>query len=321
MATLETLKNRVLAGFSLTPDETRQIAEEPDAEALYAAAHDITRIRAPRKFNLCTIINAKSGRCGEDCRWCAQSSHYDTGVKVFPIVDQTKSGAAVRKAAELGIPRYSYVTSGRKLSARELREIRALAEKDREVPGIELCASLGLLTEKELRELKDAGIVRYHCNLETGPAFFPKVCTTHTQDEKIATLKAARRAGLDICSGGLFGMGESMADRAQLAMLLRELDVPSIPLNFLAPIPGTPLEHQPPLSDEEVLRTVALFRFVNPTAYLRFAGGRMRLSPETVRRALWIGVNSAITGDLLTTCGSAVDDDRRLAREAGYETD
>ena len=318
MPNLETLTASVLDGRTLTLDEAVWLAEECDAEALFRAAHALTRARSPRQFNLCTIVNAKSGRCGEDCRWCAQASRYQTGVKVFPIIDRARSRAGAERAAELGISRFSYVTSGRKLSARELREIHALAASDREVPGIELCASLGLLTEKELRGLKAAGIVRYHCNLETGPAFFPKVCSTHSQAEKVAVLRAARRAGLDICSGGLFGMGETMRDRAELALLLRSLDVPSIPLNFLVPIPGTPLEHQPPLGDEEVLRIVALFRFANPSAYLRFAGGRMRLSEGTVRRALLIGVNSAITGDLLTTCGSAVEEDRRLAAEAGY---
>ncbi|MGN1150176.1 MAG: biotin synthase BioB, partial [Sutterella sp.] len=305
-------------GRTLTLDEAVWLAEECDAEELFKAAHALTHALAPRRFNLCTIVNAKSGRCGEDCRWCAQSSRYQTGVKVFPIIDRARSRAGAERAAELGISRFSYVTSGRKLSARELREVHALAASDRDVPGIELCASLGLLTQKELRELKDAGLVRYHCNLETGPAFFSKVCSTHTQTDKIATLRAARRVGLEICSGGLFGMGETMRNRAELALLLRSLSVPSIPLNFLVPIPGTPLENQPPLSDEEVLRIVALFRFANPTAYLRFAGGRMRLSDETVRRALWIGVNSAITGDLLTTCGSAVEEDRKLAAAAGY---
>ena len=318
MPNLETLTRSVLDGRTLTLDEAVWLAEECDAEELFKAAHALTHALAPRRFNLCTIVNAKSGRCGEDCQWCAQSSRYQTGVKVFPIIDRARSRAGAERAAELGISRFSYVTSGRKLSERELREVHALAASDRDVPGIELCASLGLLTQKELRELKDAGLVRYHCNLETGPAFFSKVCSTHTQTDKIATLRAARRVGLEICSGGLFGIGETMRDRAELALLLRSLSVPSIPLNFLVPIPGTPLENQPPLSDEEVLRIVALFRFANPTAYLRFAGGRMRLSDETVRRALWIGVNSAITGDLLTTCGSAVEEDRKLAAAAGY---
>ena len=177
---------------------------------------------------------------------------------------------------------------------------------------------MGLLTEPELTGLREAGLVRYHCNLETGPDFFPKVCTTHTQTDKIRTLEAARRAGLELCSGGLFGMGETMADRIDLACGLRRLEIPSIPLNFLIPIPGTPLADRPPMTHDEVVRTVAVFRLVNPSACLRFAGGRQNLAPETAHAALRAGINGAITGDLLTTPGSSVEEERRLVLEAGY---
>ncbi len=318
MPTLEILTQRAKENLPLTPEDARWLLTETDPEALYEAAHEVTKAAAPKTFSFCTIINSKSGRCSEDCRWCAQSSHWQTGVQIFPIVSAERTRDAAARAAAAGIPRFSLVTSGRKLSRREVRETAALIREAKAGGAKEVCASLGLLTEDELRLLREAGLVRFHCNLETGARFFPFVCTTHTVEDKIAALKAAKRAGLEVCSGGLFGMGETTEDRIDLALTLRALCVPSIPMNFLVPIPGTPLEHSPALPDETVLKTIALFRFANPTAYLRFAGGRMRLSEAVVRKALHIGINSAIAGDLLTTSGSVVENDRKLAAEAGY---
>ena len=298
-------------------------AEGPE-EALFAEAERLTREEACRTFDMCSIVNGKSGRCPEDCKWCAQSAHHQTACEVYGLISPEECLRHARANEAAGIRRFSIVNSGRRATPDEVEKICELVRMLRRETGLKICASLGLLDEAALRALAEAGVSRYHCNLEAAPKVFARLCTTHTQAQKVETLRAARRVGMEICSGGIIGMGETERERIDLALTLRTLfdevpgSVASIPINVLSPIPGTPLEGVPLLSEREILRTVALFRLVFPKAALRFAGGRARLSPETLDAALRVGVNAAIEGDLLTTIGNTVAEDRAHILKAGY---
>ncbi len=315
---LDALTEYVISGGEITRLEAMLLYKYPNAEELYESASKITRYFGRPEFNPCSIINARAGKCSENCKWCAQSAHFSTGSPEHGVVSEEVLLNEAMLAESKGVKRFSQVTSGRKVKGEALNEIcrnsRTLSKKT----GMQLCASLGLLSKDELMAIKEAGISRYHCNLETSRSYFPTLCTTHTTDDKIATLKAARDVGLEICSGGIIGMGESAEQRVEFAFDLKEISPDSIPINILSPIKGTPLEGVELISDEDILRTIAVFRFVHPRVELRFAGGRLRLSEDVKIKAMRIGINSAIVGDLLTTTGSGVEQDKRMAQAAGY---
>lgn len=320
MTDIQELKRKVLEGGNLTEDEAYSLCDlTPDREPqLLDAAAEITRRFCKPVFDTCSIINARSGRCPENCKWCAQSAHYKTSAKVYGLIDREQC----MKVADLnrcaGVKRFSLVTSGRAMHGEELAGACSYYKELHRRGGISLCASMGLLNREELQQLWDSGVRRYHCNLETAPSHFAKLCTTHTIEDKLQTIRAAREIGFEVCSGGIIGMGETRRQRVEFALTLRQAQPESIPINILQPIPGTPLENAEPLSRGEILLTVALFRFIHPSVALRFAGGRASLDRATQLEAIRVGMNAGVVGDLLTTIGSSVQQDRELAEEAGY---
>ncbi|MDR1832859.1 MAG: biotin synthase BioB [Fusobacteriaceae bacterium] len=310
------MKEKVLRGESVTREEALYLAEAP-LEELCAAADEIRTHFCGNAFDVCAILDGKVGKCSEDCKYCAQSAHNHAEIDCHPLYGTEVIVEDAKYNADRGIPRYCIVTAGKKLPRRELEQVcesvRALRAEN--LPQ-QICSSLGLLNEEEYRMLKDAGVTRIHNNLETSERYFPEICTTHSFRDKVAAIKAAKAAGMEICSGGIIGLGETMEDRIDLALALRELDIRSIPVNFLNPIPGTPCENNEKIELDEALRVIAIFRFINPRAFIKMAAGRAMLGDD--RAVFRSGSNATITGDFLTTTGSNIDNDLKLFAELGY---
>ena len=308
----------MLAGHDLDFGEALELATTADPAELYQAADQLRQKVHKRSLDLCSIVNAKSGKCSENCKFCAQSAHYDVEVVSYDTIDVVKALALAKENERHGVQRFSLVTAGRSVSEKNLQEFRRIYQQLKEQTSLSLCASMGFLTPEKALQLKEMGVSRYHCNLETCRSFFPQVCTTHTWDEKVATIKIARDAGMEICSGGIIGLGESLAQRLELAFELRELDVLSIPLNILTPIKETPFEGMQPLSVAEVLTCVAMYRFINPPAVIRLAGGRNLLG-EQQHKCFSAGANGAIVGNYLTTIGNNLTEDIAMFRALGFD--
>ena len=310
--------DRLISGADLDRETALCLALSADPLALFSLADNIRRHFMGNRFHLCSIINARSGNCSEDCRFCAQSARHHTGAVTYEQVDCKQALEQAEDNDRHGVHRLSLVTSGRSLSDKSLEEMKALYTAIDEKTSLAFCASMGLLDEQQLGRLMEMGVTRYHCNLEACEEFFPTVCSTHTYQEKVETLRRAQELGMSLCSGGIIGMGESMEDRIALAFELRGLGVKSIPINILTPIPGTPLADLPSLPLQEVLITVALFRLINPDAVIRMAGGRQQLGNEQYR-CFTAGANGAIVGNYLTTVGNSIENDLEEIRRCGYE--
>ncbi|MCI9614178.1 MAG: biotin synthase BioB [Dorea sp.] len=309
-------KEKVLGGEQITKEEAMRLYEEP-LEEVCTAADEIRRYFCEDRFDLCTIINGKSGKCPEDCKYCAQSAYYHTSTEDYPLLETEEIVRQAKYNADRGVLRYSIVTSGRALKDEEIDQMCGAIRAIREQTDIEVCVSFGLLSEAQFRRVKEAGASRVHNNLETSRRNFPNVCTTHTFDDKVETVKAAKSAGLTVCSGGIMGLGETVEDRIDMALTLRELGIRSVPVNMLNPIPGTPYEGNPRLTVDDMRRITAVYRFILPDAAIRLAGGR-GLMEDKGEGCFRSGANAAISGDMLTTAGYSVETDMDMLDRIGY---
>lgn len=315
------LEEKIIKGGSISKEEARSITEisETDIFSLFASANTIRRYFKGNTIGLCSIVNAKSGACSEDCAFCAQSSRNKTEIETYPLLSKEIIIQKATEAKNSGIKRFSIVTSGRKVSEKNLHKIADMVSEIRNL-GLIPCASLGLLSAEELSILKAAGLQRYHHNLETSEGFFSRICTTHTFKDKIRTVEAARAIGLSVCSGGIFGMGETWQDRIDMAFSLRELDIDSVPINFLIPIKGTFMELREYLHPFEALKIVSLYRFILPQKEVRICGGRVQILGEFNSMVFLAGADGMITGNYLTTLGRSPEDDLRLIKVYGLTT-
>jgi biotin synthase len=315
---IKKLSHEIIEGRRLKREEDLSFFAVVDLEELCQGANEIRKTLCGDNADLCSIINGRSGRCSENCKFCAQSSHYSTGIDEYSFLDADTIVADCKKHEEKGIHRYSIVTAGRDLKRKDLDKACEAYRRMNDECDIDLCASHGLLTEEAYVALKESGVSTYHENIETSKRNFPNVCTTHTYEDKINGIKLAQKVGLNVCSGGIIGMGETFEDRLDMAVSLAELGIGSIPINALMPIKGTMYEDLEQLSEQEILRTIAMFRYINPISKIRLAAGRI-LMEGSGRRAFLAGANAAITGDLLTTSGNNINEDKVMLTQIGFK--
>ena len=283
---------------------------------LFSLANNV-RSKLGDRVDLCSIVNAKCGLCSEDCKFCAQSVHNDAEITPYPLMDEEEILNMALMMQEEGAARFCIVTSGKEVNSDDFEAMLSSIRRIRKETALSVCVSSGMLTKESADALKKAGATRIHHNLETSENFFNNVCTTHSYDEKIRTIKIAREAGLEVCCGGIIGLGESARDRAELAFKLRELDVDSIPINILNPIAGTPLFGAEPLTPMEVLKTIAVFRLILPQKNIRIAGGREKNLRDLQCLCLLSGANGLLLGNYLTTLGRVPHEDIRMILDLG----
>lgn len=313
------LAEEIIAGRRISRQDDLDMFLTCNLKELCEGADRIREHFIGDKVDLCSIINGRSGRCPEDCKYCAQSAHHHTNCEVYDFLPEEKILEVCKLNESEGVDRFSIVTAGRALNGEEFQKAIHAYETMHTECKIDLCASMGFLNAEQLHQLHQAGVTSYHHNIETSRRNFPNICTTHTYDQKVETLKLVKAEGMCACSGGIIGMGETWEDRLDMAISLAELGIDSIPINALMPIPGTPLEDLPPLSEDEILRTIAFFRYINPEANIRLAAGRALLTNDG-ERAFQAGASASITGNMLTTAACAtIRSDKKMLRELGRD--
>lgn len=315
--TLTAVADRIMAGYRLQKDDAivQEMLTLP-LEDLQREAGRLQKHFCGNHVDFCTIINARSGRCGENCKYCAQAACHHTNCEEYGFLPKEEIMKVAKADQDAGANRFSLVTSGRALTGKDFEKALDTYQEMHKTLTIDLCASHGILSQEQFHRLVQTGVTSYHHNIETSRRYFPQICTSHTYDDRIRTIKAAQAEGLCVCSGGIIGMGETWQDRLDMAFELQGLGIESIPINALMPIPGTGMEGRPSLPPEDILRTIAIFRFINPTANIRLAAGR-KLLPDNGKSALLTGASASITGNMLTTSGTTIAEDMEMLTELG----
>ena len=313
---------RTLAGGSITPEEALRLSEAEGTGIydLFRAASRLKEHFVGNEVHLCSIINAKSGRCAEDCAFCAQSAHHKTDAPIYPLVREEQMVESARLAETNGSACFGIITSGTTVKGAELEQILSALRRIRKETTILPSCSLGIIDEETARKLKDAGMDTYHHNLETAESFFPSICTTHEYQDDVDTVRAVKKAGVKVCSGGIFGLGESAAQRVEMAFTLKDLDVDSVPMNFLNPIEGTRLEGAAHITAMECLKTVAIYRMILPDKRITVCGGREKNLRDLQSWIFFAGANGTMIGNYLTTLGRNVDTDLTMFSDLGLKT-
>lgn len=288
-------------------------------EELISISSKITEQNFDKKVEFCSIVSAKTGQCQENCKYCSQSSHYKTKIKTHPLLEIEEVKKSALNAKENGATRFCVVTSGTKPEDKEFNKILEMIELVANIDGLHSCCSLGILNETQAKQIKDAGAERYNHNLNTSKSFHNDICSTHSYQDRVDTVNLIKSLGLEACTGGIIGMGETRAQRVEMALELAELNPKSVPVNFLQPIEGTPLQDaHNAITEEEILRTLAIFRIALPESLIRYAGGRVtRFSKEYQQLGIKAGVNALLVGNYLTSTGISPDEDKQLIQEAG----
>jgi biotin synthase len=318
---IEKIGDKVLEGGSVNMKEILPLleVEGPDIIDLAAVANRVREEFNGNEIDLCSLLNAKSGQCSEDCAFCAQSAHYKTEAPVYPLIEISRIVEEARKAHRKGVGRFCLITSGRELSDKEFETLLRALEQIRRETTLDLDCSLGTLSEERAESLKKVGVTRYNHNLETAESHFPKICSTHSFRDRIKTIEVLRDQGFSICCGGIVGLGESPEQRLELAFSLRQLGIDCIPFNILNPRPGTPLEHSEPIPPMEIVKTISLFRLALPKGTIKIAGGREANLRDLQSLALLAGANGLIVGNYLTTPGRNAEDDLKMIKDLGFK--